>query len=274
MRALRFVALALTLSPAAFSPAAFAQDWARTALEASPRHGEWVALDAAGGRTLHAFVVYPESKTKAPVVLVIHEIFGLSEWAMSMADQLAAAGCIAIAPDLLSGDGPDKGRTKDFPNTTAAREAVGKLAPERVTADLDLAADYAVKLPASNGKLVVAGFCWGGAQTFRYANHKATLAGAFVFYGTGPTTAEGVATIACPVYGFYAENDARVNATLEGSAAAMKAAGKTFEPVTYAGGGHGFMRAGDDPAGTEANKAARAKAWERLNALLKPHLTE
>src|SRR6185503_687255 len=117
------------------------QDWAKEKVAKSPRHGEWVALDAAGGRKLQCFVVYPEKKEKAPVVLVIHEIFGLTDWVMSLADQLAEAGCIAIAPDLLSGDGPGGGRTKDFAPGDV-REAISKIPPERITSDLNLAADY------------------------------------------------------------------------------------------------------------------------------------
>ena len=243
------------------------QDWAKERVAKSPRHGEWVALDAAGGRKLRCYVVYPEKKEKAPVVLVIHEIFGLSDWVMSLTDQLAEAGCIAIAPDLLSGDGPGGGRTKDFAPGDV-REAISKIPPDRITTDLNLAADYGLKLPAANGKLAVGGFCWGGAQTFRYATNRADLKAAYVFYGSGVSDPVAVARIAAPVYGFYAENDARVNATIPDSEAAMKAAGKTFEPKTFEGGGHGFMRAGEDPSGSEANKKARTAAWDRWKRLL------
>lgn len=244
-----------------------AQEWAKAKVEGSPRHGEWVALDVGGGRKLHSFVVYPEKKEKAPVVIVIHEIFGLTDWVMSLADQLAEAGCIAIAPDLLSGDAPNGGRTKDFA-PGEVREAISKLMPSRITSDLNAAADYGLKLPAANGNLAVIGFCWGGTQTFNYATNRADLKAAYVFYGTGPSDPVVINRISAPVYGFYAENDARVNATIDASKEAMKAAGKTFEPVTYSGGGHGFMRAGEDPSGSEANKKARAAAWERLRALL------
>lgn len=244
-----------------------AQDWARTRVENSPRHGEWVALDVAGGRKLHSFVVYPEKKEKAPVVIVIHEIFGLTDWVMSLADQLAAEGCIAIAPDLLSGDAPGGGRTKDFP-TGAVREAISKLSPDRITSDLNAVADYGLKLPAANGKLAVAGFCWGGAQTFQFATKRADLAAAYPFYGSGVTDPVAIQKIAAPIYGFFAENDARINAALPDIEKAMKAAGKTFESVIYEGGGHGFMRAGDDPGGSESNKKARAAAWDRWRKLL------
>lgn len=245
----------------------FGQDWAKDRVEKSPRHGEWVALDAGNGRKLQCFVVYPEKKEKAPVVLVIHEIFGMSDWVMSLADQLAEQGCIAIAPDFLSGDAPGGGRTKDFPSG-GVREAISKIPPERMTSDLNLAADYGLKLPAGNGKLAVAGFCWGGGQSFRYATKRADLSAAFVFYGPGPTDPVDINKIAAPVYGFYAENDARINAAIPDTEKAMKAGGKTYEPVIYEGGGHGFMRAGDDPNGSEGNKKARAAAWERWKKLL------
>jgi carboxymethylenebutenolidase len=136
-----------------------------------------------------------------------------------------------------------------------------------VMADLDAAADYGRKLPAGNGKIAVAGFCWGGAKTFAFAAHRKDLSGAFVFYGTGPADVTGVTA---PVYGFYGGNDARVDATIPDSEAKMKAAGKKYEPVTYDGAGHGFMRAGEDPGDTNpANKTAREQGFARLVKLLK-----
>lgn len=241
-----------------------AQEWARKTLEKSPRHGEWTTVKS-GGRDLHAFVVYPESKKKAPVVVVVHEIFGLTDWARSLADQLAAQGYIAVAPDFLSGLGPGGGKTSDFPDVDAARAAMAKLGPADVMRDMDAAADYAKALPAADGRVSAAGFCWGGGQVFRYAAHRPDLRAAFVFYGPA---APDVAPIKAPVYGFYAENDARINASLPDVEKAMKAAGKKFEPVTYAGGGHGFMRGGEDPEGRPGDKAAREKAWKRLKKLL------
>jgi carboxymethylenebutenolidase len=262
----------------------FSQDWAKQNLEKSPRHSEWVQLKH-DNRTVQVFVVYPETKQKAPVVIVIHEIFGLSDWARSVADQLAANGYIAIAPDLLSGTGPKGGGTSEFASTQDAVKAIGGLNPDQVTADLNAAADYAKKIPAGNGKIVVGGFCWGGTQTFRFATNRKDLSAAFVFYGQGPAD---VSSITAPVYGFYAGEDGRIGATLPDTEAAMKAAGKKFDPVTYAGAGHGFMRAGEDPAneaaanaagGDEAakkkhdiavaNKKARTEGWARWLSLLK-----
>jgi len=242
-------------------------DWPKEKLEKSPRHQEWVSIRY-GNRTVQAFVVYPEVKEKAPVVVVIHEIFGLSNWARSMADDLAAAGYIAIAPDLLSGTAPKGGGSSEYPDQDARVKAVSELNKDTVIADLDATADYGKKLPASNGKLAVVGFCWGGSKSFAFATHRKDLNAAFVFYGTGPDAA-AIAQIHAPVYGFYAGNDSRVDATVPGTAEAMKAAGKKFEPVTYDGAGHGFMRAGEAPDATPENKKAREEGLARLEKLLK-----
>lgn len=248
-------------------PSAHAQDWAKARLDKSPRHREWVTLQH-GGRNVQAYVVYPEVKKKATVVVLIHEIFGLSDWAREMADEIAAEGYIVVAPDLLSGFGPKGGGSSDFPDQESTVKAVSGLDAAVVTADLDAAADYGKKLPSANGKLTVAGFCWGGGKTFAFATHRKDLSAAFVFYGPPPAD---VTTITAPVYGFYAGNDARIGATLPDAIAAMKAAGKKFEPVTYDGAGHGFMRAGEDPAPstTPANKKARDDGFARLLMLLK-----
>ena len=200
------------------------------------------------------------------MVLIIHEIFGLSDWAQLLADEVAEAGYIAVAPDLLSGMAPNGGRTSDFPGDKVT-EAVSHLNPDQVTADLNAVADYALKLPASNGKLFVAGFCWGGGQTFRFATNRPDLAAAFVFYGPPPDR-DAMARIKAPVYGFYAGNDQRIGATLPDAITNMKTAGKTFEPVTYDGAGHGFMRAGEAPDAKEADHKARADAWKRWKSLM------
>jgi carboxymethylenebutenolidase len=238
-----------------------AQDWAKARLEKSSRHGEWVDFKS-GDRTIKAFVVYPERKEKAPVVLVIHEIFGMTDWVRGVCDQLAEAGVIAIAPDLLSG--------QTYDDIDGARKAISALPKEQVQADLDATADYALKkIPAANGTLAVCGFCWGGGWAFSYANMNSKLKAAYSFYGTAADEASKVANIACPVYGFYAENDARVNATIPKAEELMKAAGKKYEPVIYKGAGHGFMRDGESPTGTSENKKARDDAWTRWKTLLK-----
>ncbi len=245
-----------------------AQDWARARLEKSPRHQEWVKLKS-GARDLQCFVVYPEVKDKATAIVMIHEIFGLSDWAREMADELAAEGYIVVAPDLLSGAGPNGGGSDSFTNQGAVTKAVSMLPPEQVTADLNAAADYAAKIPSANGKVVVAGFCWGGGQSFRFVTDNQDVKAAFVFYGTPPQKPDDMAKIKCPVYGFYGGNDARVTVTVPKAAEAMRAAGKTYEPVIYDGAGHGFMRAGEAPDAPDANKKARDGAFQRWMDLMK-----
>jgi carboxymethylenebutenolidase len=247
--------------------AASAQDWAKAKLEKSPRHQEWVEVKN-GNRTVHSFVVYPEVKDKAAVVIVIHENKGLTDWVRSAADQFAAAGYIAIAPDLLSG-ASGNAKTSDFKDVDSATAAIYKLPPDQVTADLNAVAKYAASIPAANGKLAVAGFCWGGAQSFRLPTNNKDVKAALVFYGTGPEKEEDIKRINCPVYGFYGGADNRINATIPKSKEMMKAAGKTYEPVIYDGAGHGFMRAGEEPDAKPENKKARDEAWTRLKDILK-----
>jgi len=248
------------------APSARAQDWARERLEKSSRHREWVTIKH-DGRSVETMVVYPEVKDKRPVVVVIHEIFGFTDWSALLADELAEAGYIAVEPDLLSGMGPNGGRTDSFAQGKAG-EAIGKLDPDQITADLNAVADYGKKLPAANGKLFVTGYCWGGGQSFRFATNRADLSAAFVFYGPPPTK-EAMARIKAPVYGFYGGNDARIDATIPDAVAQMKELGKKYDPVTYDGAGHGFMRAGEAPDASEGNKKAREDAWVRWKELLK-----
>ncbi|HZQ54777.1 MAG TPA: dienelactone hydrolase family protein [Bryobacteraceae bacterium] len=243
-----------------------AQDWARQALEKSPRHHEWVTVKH-DGRAVETFIAYPETKSKAPVILVIHEIFGMTDWVQEVADEFAAAGYIAVAPDLLSGTGPDGGRSTSFTQSEAV-EKVSHLNPDQITADLNAAADYGLKLPAAEHKLFVTGFCWGGGQSFRFATNRSGLAAALVFYGPPPPK-DAMARITAPVYGFYAGNDARISSTVPATQQTMKELSKTYEPVVYEGAGHGFMRAGEAPDATEANKKARDQSWQRLKRVMK-----
>ena len=279
-----------------------AQDWAKQRLAKSSRHQEWVKVKN-GAREVSSFVVYPEVKNKATAVIVIHEIFGMTDWVQSLTDQLAEAGYIAIAPDLLSGMGPNGGGTSSL-DRSAIGQTIRDLPPDQITADLNAVADYVAKLPAANGKVVVTGYCWGGTQSFRLATNNPNLKAAFVFYGSAPSvTAQGqspwqpdkaaFARIKAPVYGFYAGNDARINATLPATAEAMTELKKTFDQVTYEGSGHGFMRAGDAPQPVapqpkgekeaddkaaadyqkaleqwKGNKKARDEAWVRWKKIL------
>lgn len=232
---------------------ALAQDWAKARLDDSPRHLEWVDVRN-GSRTVKSFVAFPERAAGAPGVVVIHEIFGLTEWVRGVTDQLAEAGYVAIAPDFLSG-------MNVTPGGDEARAAIGQLPPEQVMADVSAAVRHLRTLPGCNGKVAVAGFCWGGAQTFRYATEKSDFDAAFVFYGNAPDDAAALGRVKVPVHGFYAQNDARINDTLGATVERMQ--GKVYRPLIYAASGHGFMRAGEAPDATVGNALARRMAWER-----------
>jgi len=262
----RIINLAVGLALATITSSA--QDWAKARLEKSPRHIEWVKVKS-GQRELNSTIAYPEVKDKATAVIVIHEIFGLSDWVRGVTDQFAEAGYIAIAPDLLSGVGPGGGGTAEIGSRDAVTKAIYSLPADQITADLNAVMDYVSKLPACNGKVVVAGFCWGGGQTFRFATNNKNIKAACVFYGPPPDKEEEISRITAPVYGFYGGNDARITSTIPKTSELMKKAGKTYEPVTYEGAGHGFMRSGEDPAGKAADKKAREEAWQRLKAILK-----
>jgi carboxymethylenebutenolidase len=255
------------IATAALTTTSLAQDWAKTRLENSPRHLEWVTITNEG-RALKCFVAYPEVKDKATAVVVIHEIFGLTDWVRGVTDQLAEAGYIAIAPDFLSGSATNGGGSAELGGGDAVRKAISSLKPEQISDDLNAAVKYATALPACNGKVTVGGFCWGGTQTFRFATNNKQIKAGFAFYGSGPDKAEDIARIECPIYGFYGGNDNRVNSTIPKSTELMKAAKKTYEPVTYDGAGHGFMRAGEAPDANEANKKAREEAWKRWKEIL------
>lgn len=244
------------------------QDFALKQLENSPRHHEWVELPSSG-RTLYNFVAYPEVESKAPVVIVIHENRGLDDWARSMTDQLAAAGYIAIAPDLLSESAEGIRKTSDFSTSDDARKAIYSLPADQVTRDLNTVFDYAKKLPASTGNVYVMGFCWGGSQTFRYATNNDKMAAGLVFYGTAPSDSTVFDKIKAPIFGFYGGADARVNATIDQTQSYMDKGGKIYEVVIYDGAGHAFMRRGDDPNGDEPNINARNLAWERLKQIIR-----
>jgi carboxymethylenebutenolidase len=248
----------------------YAQDWARTMVDKSPRKREWITVKH-DGRSVESVVVHPQSQGKAPAMVVIHEIFGMTDWVENVTDEFAEAGYIAVAPDLLSGMASNGGRTKDFPATGGggfgpAAQAVMKLPPEQITADLNAVVEYCRSLQSCNGKVCVVGFSWGGSQTFRFATNRKDLSAAFVFYGSGPE-AETLASIQAPVYGFYAGTDTRIDSTLPQTQEQMKAAGKFYEIVTYDGAAHGFMRSGEQPGATEADKKARDAAWVKLKAL-------
>ncbi|HEX9365461.1 MAG TPA: dienelactone hydrolase family protein [Vicinamibacterales bacterium] len=242
-------------------------------LKDSPRHGEWVDIKMPTGAPIKSFVVYPERKDKAPVVLVIHDINGMGDWGRAVGDQLAKEGFIAIVPDLLSGKGPNGGGTEEL--GPGVGQAIRALTPDDVASRLNAAMAYGKSLPSSNRKTAVIGFCWGGSASFNYAIAQPELAASVVYYGTPPMkTVEGaqvvdpapLAGIKAPIVGFYGGNDARVTSTVEPTAAEMKKLGKPYESHVMEGAGHGFLKS---QASSEANGKAAADAWPLTIAFLK-----
>jgi carboxymethylenebutenolidase len=282
-RALAVLAFSLTVQ--AQQPEAFDPPWddslppgteahALRALDESSRHGEWVGIPMAEGEKLEAFVVYPERADKAGVVLVIHDIRGMGDWIRSVGDQLAQDGFIAIVPDFLSGKGPDGGGTASLGREVG--QTIRQLTEAEVVARLDAARKFGESLPASNGRTAVLGFCWGGTESFTYALEQPALAAAVVYYGNVPgSTADAVpderiAKIGAPVLGLYGGNDARINATLPPTIAAMMRHAKTYEFHSFEGAGHGFTRRQDGAGG--ANRSAVRHAWPLTLTFLRRHL--
>ncbi|MGE3171476.1 MAG: dienelactone hydrolase family protein [Planctomycetota bacterium] len=243
-----------------------AQEFAVKQLDASPRHHEWVDV-AAGARKVRCFVAFPEREEKVMAVVVIHENRGLTDWVRSFCDQLAAAGHLAIAPDLLSQFDAAHADTASFESSDAARKAIYQLDATQVRRDLDAVVEHSRTIPAANGRVACVGFCWGGARAFELATAE-RLGVACVFYGSPPEDPV-LAAIRAPVFGFYGRSDQRINATIEATAARMKELGKRYEPEIYDDAGHAFMRQGDDPEATPALKAAHDRALQRLLEVLK-----
>jgi carboxymethylenebutenolidase len=242
---------------------------ATAALVASPRHGEWADVALPGSDVkLHTWVSYPERADKAPVVIVIHEIFGMSDWVRSVADTLAGEGFIAVAPDLLSGFGPDGGGTESFKGDSM-RAAFSKLNPDELTKRLNAVRDYGLGLPSAAAKSASIGFCWGGGASFTYATRQPKLNAAVVFYGTPPAK-EAMANIQCPVLGCYGKSDNRITSTVEATTKSMAELSKTYDPHVFDGAGHGFLRQQDGQNG--ANLKAAQEAWPAVIGLLKKSL--
>ncbi|HUP87733.1 MAG TPA: dienelactone hydrolase family protein [Longimicrobiales bacterium] len=230
---------------------------AQARLTASPRHGEWVVVKTGANDSVRAYLVYPERKSKAPVVVVIHEIFGLSNWVRSVADQLAADGFIAIAPDLLTKFNVVQTATGE-PNPDSARAAIGRIKKEQYQPQIRKVAEYAMSLPAATKKYGVVGYCWGGGAVFAHAVWYPDVNAVVSYYGTTPEPAD-YTKVKAPVLGLYGENDARVNATIARADTASKKYKFKYEPHIFAGAGHGFLRAQDGANG--ANLAAAKEAW-------------
>jgi carboxymethylenebutenolidase len=218
-------------------------------------HGEWVRIPR-GKETIRAYVAYPERKTKAPAVIVVHEIFGLTDWEPTVADRLAKQGFVAVVPDLLSSKHGMSPADAD-----SGRKLIGDLEPERITADLDATYEYVNRLPAVlKDRIGTIGFCWGGGESFRYATNNPNLRAAVVCYGPPPDSA-AIRRIQAPVLGIYGENDARITAALPGVVAEMQSAGKTFTHEVFPGTGHGFLKPGRE--GSDGPQPARA--WKRID---------
>ena len=241
---------------------------AKAALAKSPRHGEWTDLKLPDGGKLVTWVVYPEKKEKAGTVIVIHEIFGLTDWVRGVADQLAKDGFIALAPDLLSGKGPDGGGTASLGEDVT--KVIRTLTPETVSARLDAVRDYALKIPAANGKVGTVGFCWGGSTSFAYAVGQPKLDAAIVYYGSSPSDPASYAKISAPVLGLYGGDDARVNSTIPAAEAEMKKLGKKYTVHLFDGAGHGFLRQQTGRDG--ANMKASERAWAATLAFFRENL--
>ncbi len=244
-------------------------DDAMAQLASSPRHAEWVTIPTRpdGTDSIRAWVVYPERSQQAPVILVVHEIFGLSPWIRSVADQLAADGFIAIAPDLMTA--ANLPGAPENPDPDAARAAIRNLQPADVQRQLGALAQWGMALPAAADRYGIVGFCWGGSTSFAHAVDAPNLGASVVYYGSSPATA-ALSTVRAPVLGLYGENDARVNATIAPADSALQALGRTFETEIYAGAGHGFLRAQTGQDG--ANMAATRQAWPRTIAWFRQHL--
>lgn len=256
------------------------QAWATEKLAKSARRNQWVKIPN-GNRTLKAWVDFPDVRRKVPVVVVGHEVFGLTDSTRNTADEIAAMGYIVIAPDMLSGYGPNGGNSDSFEPPNSASQILTALRDQAVDSDLNAWADYASKLPGSNGKLAIVGLSWSGGAAFRYitTNQRKDLKLVCVFYDVGPPKATqkvpnqpatiSVANISVPVYGFYGSKDTRVMASLQATKEAMAAAGKAYDPVVYEGADHAFMRVGEDPEDTNrANPVAVQASLARLKKLL------
>ena len=241
---------------------------ARARLDASPRHGEWVMVSAGPGDSVRAWIVYPERRDRAPVVVVVHEIFGVTNWIRGVADQLAADGFVAIAPDLLSGKGIPVGPDGD-PVRDSAVAAIRTLDQAQVQRRLDAVARHAMALPAALPRYGIVGFCWGGGVSFAHAVHAPGLGASVVYYGVSPAPA-ALASVRAQVLGLYGDNDARVNATIAPADSAMRALGRTYQHQIFTGAGHGFLRQQDGQNG--ANLEAARAAWPRTVQWFHRHL--
>jgi carboxymethylenebutenolidase len=245
-----------------------AQEFVEAALAASPRHSEWVDITRSNGAPVRAFVVYPESKSRTGVVMVIHENRGLNDWARSVADQLAEDGFIAIAIDMLSGMGPDGGHTDSIAADQVGR-VLSSLTNEEANRRIDAVREYAIQIPAANGRVGIVGFCWGGGRVFNYAIHQPAIDAGVVYYGPAPSDPVMLDRVVAPLLGLFGEDDARVNTTVNAALPILNKEKKRLDARMFAGAGHGFLR---QQFGREANLTASEKAWPLTIRFFKEHL--
>jgi len=246
-----------------------ADSMALAVLDTSPRDGEDVTVALDSGAPMKTWVVYPERKDKAGVVVLIMEIYGLSPWLRSVADQLAKDGFIAVAPDLVAGLGPGGGGTDSAATRDDVVKMVRALTPEEALARIEATRKFAASIPAANGTVATMGFCWGGGRSFEFAAHDPPPQAAIVYYGVSPDSAT-LLKVRAPVLGFYGGDDARVNATIDPAKAALKQSKRWYEPHIYEGAGHGFLRAQTMREG--ANLKAAQQSWPVAIAFLKKQL--
>ena len=239
-------------------------------LKNSPRHQEWVDVKD-GDKKIKSFVVYPERKDKAPVVIVVHEIFGLSDWVRGVADQLARDGYIAIAPDLLSGRAPNGGGSEEV-GEQGATQLIRNVTVDDTNRILDAVRAYAKTIPSSTGKVATMGFCWGGGTSFSYALYQPALDAAVSFYGPMPTDPARYANARAAIIGLYGGNDNRVNANIDVAKGELAKRNVDYEPHVFDGAGHGFLRQQSGSEQAPGNMKATQEAWPLVLAFLKKHL--
>ncbi|MGH7502593.1 MAG: dienelactone hydrolase family protein [Longimicrobiales bacterium] len=237
-------------------------------LAASPRRGEWVVIRA-GEDSVRAWVVYPERSENAPVVVAVHDNQGMSNWIRAVADQLAADGFIAIAPDLLTMlDVPR--RPDGESDREGVRAAIGQVDQAMRDGYIEAVGEWGTRLPGASAKYGIVGFCWGGSTVFAHAVASPASLGAVVVYYGGSPAPDRLSTVRAPILGLYGGDDARVNQSVPPAEAALKAAGRTFEAHTFAGAGHGFTRSQEGREG--ANLEAVKQAWPLTVAWFRTHL--
>jgi carboxymethylenebutenolidase len=239
-------------------------------LKSSARHAEWVDVKNGEGTPIKSFVVYPERKDKAPVVIVIHEIFGLTDWVRGVADQLAKEGFIAVAPDFLSGKGPNSGGSQEL-GPQGSTQVIRNVTPEDTVRILDAVRSYALTIPSANGKVATIGFCWGGGTSFRYALNQPALNAAVSYYGPMPTDAAAYEKAKAPILGLYGGNDNRVNSTIDPAKAELAKKNVTYEPHIFEGAGHGFLRQQAASEQAPGNPKATQEAWPLTLDFLRKH---